>query len=244
MIPPQPNITQLMQLVIQLQAQQMQQQQAPPPPVAPMPPCHIKAALPTKFDGSPSKASSFINTCENYFILNLMTPEQQVRFALALTEGRAEHWTRTSLDSLNSLLPPPWEHDWDLFKGHFNLRFQDRQERDRAVYDLMNNKVVQITSVREFIDKVRDTCQKAGWADKLQWRDVVMNGLKREVTMALAGRFPWRWDDFVLAVEQTDKDLQHLKERERPAKKSTPSTSRDKKEAKPDQSKYKLSDSE
>jgi hypothetical protein len=124
-----------------------------------------------KFDSNPLKASAFINTCENYFVLNPMTQEQQVWFALALMEGRAEHWTRTSLDSLNSLLHPAWEHDWDLFKGHFNLRFQDRQERDQAVYDLMNNKVVQITSVREFIDKVHDTCQRAGWANELQWRD-------------------------------------------------------------------------
>jgi hypothetical protein len=108
----------------------------------------------------------------------------------------------------------------------------------------MNNKVIQITSVREFVNKVHNMCQKVGWANEQQWRDVVMNGLKREVTLALARRFPRQWDDFVLAVEQTDEDLQRLKERERLTKKMTPSVSRDKKEAKPNLSKYWLSDSE
>jgi hypothetical protein len=118
-----------MQLVIQLQQQQMQQQQMQqqhaPPLVAPAIPRHIKTALPTKFDSNPSKASTFLNACKYYFVLNPMMQEQQVCFALALTEGRADHWTCTSLDTLNSLLPPAWENDWHLFKQHFNLRFQD-----------------------------------------------------------------------------------------------------------------------
>jgi hypothetical protein len=66
-----------------------------------------------------------------------------------------------------------------------------------------------------------------------------MNGLKREVTMALAGCFPHDWDDFVVAMEQANEDLQRLKERERLAKKNTPSASKDK-DAKPNQSQYKL----
>jgi hypothetical protein len=74
-------------------------------------------------------------------------------------------------------------------------------------------------------------------------RDVVMNGLKREVTMALAGCFPHQWDDFVLTVKLANKDLHRLRERERPTKKNTPSVSKDKKDTKLDQSKYKLSDS-
>jgi hypothetical protein len=123
MSPPVP--PQLMQLVIQLQQQQMQQQLVPPPLVAPAAPHHIKAALPTKFNGSPSRASTFMNACKNYFILNPMTQEQQVQFTLALMEGRADHWTHMSLDLLNSLLPPAWENDWQLFKQYFNLRFQD-----------------------------------------------------------------------------------------------------------------------
>jgi hypothetical protein len=97
----------------------------------------------------------------------------------------------------------------------------------------MNNKVVQVTSVREFINKARNMCQKAGWINNRQWRDVVMNGLKREVTMALAGCFLQDWDDFVIAAKQADEDLQHLKERERPSKKSTPLASKEKKDVKP-----------
>jgi hypothetical protein len=100
-------------------------------------------ALPNKFDGSPAKVCSFLNMCENYFILNPMTQEQQVHFALALTEGKADHWMHTSLNACNSIDPPAWENSWLLFKRYFNLCFKDCQERDQAVYELVNGKNTQ-----------------------------------------------------------------------------------------------------
>jgi hypothetical protein len=121
--PGTPTMAQLMQMMIQVQQHQLNVQPGPRP---------IKTPMPNKFDGTPSKARTFLNACENYFVLNPMAANHRVRFALALMEGKAEYWTCTSLDSLKSTNPPAWENNWHLFKRHFNLRFGDRRERDRA----------------------------------------------------------------------------------------------------------------
>ena len=60
-----------------------------------------------------------------------------------------------------------------------------------------------------------DTCQKAGWNQEVQWMAITREGLKDEVTTAMAGRFPCTWDAFVLAIEEADEDLQCAKDRKK-----------------------------
>jgi len=125
--------------------------------------------------------------CENYFSLNHMTKEEQVHFALQLMEGDAEYWKETAFADLDNPMPPLWADNWDLFCTHFEQHFCDCQEQERAEHILTTGKLVQVTSAPDFIDKVRDTCQKAGWNNLAQWRGIVCIGLKKEITAALAG---------------------------------------------------------
>ena len=235
--PPGPSTNQLLQMIIQMQQQQMNIQASA---------IQIETPLPTKFTGNPADARTFLAECENYFVLNPMNPDQRVRFTLQLIGGDENHWKSTAMRALAAASPPDWSQNWDLFKKFFNLRFQDRQERARAVHQLLNGQIIQITSVCEFVDQVVDTCQKAGWNDEAIWRDVVRNGLKKDVTMAMAGRFPAEWNDFVIAIIDTDEDLQWNRERERPAKKTTTTSSltSTSKTQRPDKSKYKLTEEE
>jgi len=245
--------------------QQLQQPQQPQPvwvggpPAGPPPQFYhallqqrggrVKAALPKPFTGDRQKTNVFMRSCENYFILNRMTEEEQVRFALQLIEGDAEYWKETAFADLDNPMPPLWADDWDLFRAHFKQRFRDRQEQERAEHTLATGKLVQVTSASDFIDKVRDTCQKAGWNNPAQWRGIVRVGLKKEITAALAGCMPRQWDQFVDAVIDADEDLQRACNEEKKAAKKTTSysstsTSTSKDPARPNLSKYKLNNDE
>jgi len=246
----------------------------PPPPVPPVPPVwagglpagpppqfyqallqqrsgQVKVALPKPFTGDRRKTNVFMRSCENYFILNHMTEEEQVRFALQLIEGDAEYWKETTFANLDNPMPPLWADDWDLFCTHFESRFCDHQEQERAEHTLATGKLVQVTSALDFIDKVRDTCQKAGWNNPARWRGIVCIGLKKEITAALAGRMPRQWDQFIDAVIDANEDLQRVRNEEKKVAKKTTlyaststSASTSKDPACPNLSKYKLSDDE
>jgi len=79
----------------------------------------VKAALPKPFTGNRRKTNVFMRSCKNYFILNRMTKEEQVRFALQLIEGEAKYWKETMFANLDNPMPPLWADDWDLFRTHF-----------------------------------------------------------------------------------------------------------------------------
>ena len=172
-------------------------------------------------------------------------PTPTVAPAIQLINGDGKYWKTTSLAAFGAVPPLPWSQHWDRFKAQFNLRFEDRQKGERAMDNLMNGKVVQATSVRKFVDQMRDTCQRAGWNDQTQGRDVVRYGLEGERMTAMAGRFPDGWDDFAAAIIKTDEDLQRVKEKKRLAKKGTSSSSNTApRPRKPDISRYKLSEEE
>ena len=137
-----------------------------------------------------------------------------------------------------------------LFQAHFKPCFHNCQQVERAEFILTTGKLVQITNASDFLDKVRDTCQKAGWNNPTQWCTVARTGLKKEIMAALARQVPHDWDDFVNAVIDTDKDLQHACNEEKSSQKKkaststamTSSTSKD--PNRPNLSKFKLSDEE
>jgi hypothetical protein len=63
-------------------------------------PARVKANLPREFNGKPAQANSFLSHCENYFVLNPMTDEQKIRFALQLLTGDADRWRQNQLQLL------------------------------------------------------------------------------------------------------------------------------------------------
>ena len=180
------------------------------PPAAPA--IRYKIAMPTKYDGTPSRCLDFLAECENYFVMNPMTDEQQVRFTLQLLEKEADMWKRTSLLELDN--QPAWATHWYHFRAHFEDRFRDKNECRKAVNELMTGAVKQTHSAREFIDRVRDKCQRAGWNTPQQWMDTVRGSLKPELARVMIGQFPRHWDDFVNALLEADEDLQQQKGRE------------------------------
>ncbi len=231
------NMNLLLQMMAQMQQQQAHAQAGPPP--------RVKTALPAKYDRSTTLARRFLSECENYFILNPMAADQQVRFALQLLEGEAGQWKETQLDTLQLVPLPPWANNWRLFKDEFNERFEDREAQSRARHLLLTGKIVQTTTVRKFIEQVRDVCQKAGWNNEDTWMTLIREGLKDEVASIMYGRYPDVWRDFVRDIERADEDLQRHKAKKKPVfKKTTPVSSSDKLGKRPDNSKYSLTEEE
>ena len=245
---PQQGMITFQQVMQMIQAMQPLPEAIPAAPVAPVvptppvahaaPPIHYKIAMPTKYDGTPSRCMDFLAECENYFVMTPMTDEQRVRFTLQLLDKGANMWKHTSLRALDN--QPVWKSDWESFRAYFEGRFRDRNkrekavdelmsgalkqtrsardfienEREKAVDELMSGALRQTHSARDFINRVQDTCKCAGWNTQLQWMDVVRNGLKPDLARALVGRYPRRWEEFVEVVVATDEDLQILRVRE------------------------------
>jgi hypothetical protein len=205
----------------------------------------IKMALPKEYTGNPREAKRFLRNCKNYFTLNTMNAQQRVLFTLQLIEGDAAHWKNTALNELDQNPPPLWHNNWELFQGEFRSHFADPSEREKALEKLIHGKVTQVVSVKRFLDDVVQTCQEAGWTTEAQWKDVARMGLKKEVATMIAGAYPATWIDFRNRLIEVDKEIQRLKgwsDRTPPKKPSLSSSSNTtaKKETRPDNSKFKL----
>jgi len=127
----------------------------------------------------------------------------------------------------------------------------DPKERKKAAALLNHGKVVQTTSIRNFIDLVQEKCNLAHYDDVGMRQDIIEARLKPDLARAIAGRTFAGYHDFVHTLIATDEALQCLQVKE--GKKAfTPNTSAsgsgssktEKDKARPDNSKFKLTDKE
>src|SRR5260370_32326364 len=101
--------------------------------------------LPDVFNGDRTKAESFIDQLNHYFLLNLdvlgfNSPIKKVALAITLIKGpEVTGWTRAlgellrALDPVHDNVPTLWEH----FEREFQKKFQDstKHQRARALLD-------------------------------------------------------------------------------------------------------------
>ena len=193
--------------------------------------------------------------CDTYFQFYQVPDHQKVLYALQLITGDASHWKNTLSYNLRlAPVPPPWAQNWQTFQYEFLRRWVDPMESQKAMDKIMDGKVKQVTSVRDFMDELVETCQNAGWLDPGFWRELVLKGLKKEVAIMAGPYFPMDWDEFRTHLILCDEQLQRQKVREtgttqkKPASSNQVSTSSStpKKDSRPkvDNSKFKLSETE
>ena len=218
----------------------------------PAPP-RLKIATPENFTGKPKEAKKFMTKCDTYFQFYQVPDYQKVLYALQLITGDASHWKATLSYNLRvAQVPPLWSLDWHTFQYEFLQRWADPMEAQKAMDRIMDGKIKQVTSVRDFMDNVVETCQDVGWLDQNFWRELVLKGLKREVAIMAGPYFPMAWDEFRTHLILCDEQLQRQKVKEsaitpkKPTPSNQPSTSTPKKDPKPkiDNSKFKLSEAE
>ena len=97
---------------------------------------HLKAALPTAYDSTSSKAHTFLMECWTFIRLNQSSfPNDQVKilWALQLCSDKAANWKQIQTELLEMGVNVP-DHllDWDAFQKEFLLKWADLNMQDKA----------------------------------------------------------------------------------------------------------------
>jgi hypothetical protein len=102
----------------------------------------VKVALPDQFDGSASKALTFLTECNTYFALNpLQFHDHQlhIRWALQLCTDKTATWKCIQLQIMDEEDDIP-DHlvSWKLFQQNFQLKWADLHAKQKAQNKLAN----------------------------------------------------------------------------------------------------------
>ena len=97
---------------------------------------HLKAALPTAYDGTSSKAHTFLMECRTFMHLNQSSfPNDQVKilWVLQLCSDKAVNWKQIQTELLETGVNVP-NHllGWDTFQKEFLLKWVDLNMQDKA----------------------------------------------------------------------------------------------------------------
>ena len=154
---------------------------------------HLKAALPTAYDGSSSKACTFLTECQTFIQLNQSTfPNNQVKilWALQLCLDKAANWKRIQTELLEMGVDIP-DHllDWDAFQKEFLLKWVDLNVQDKARAKFASG-LKQTTSVHRYAELFEETVLEADFTNPVMLTAVFYEGLKWEIKQLLIGRRP------------------------------------------------------
>jgi len=110
-----------------------------------------------------------------------MNNVQQICFTLQLIQGDGEGWKCNQLGLISQVVPPAHLATWATFIVEFNLCFVDPKEHKKAAALLNHGKVVQTTSVRNFIDLVQEKCDLAHYNNVGMRQDIIEARLKLDL---------------------------------------------------------------
>jgi hypothetical protein len=125
---------------------------APAPAPAPRPrEPRLKAALPTTFDGTTTRACTFLAECRAFMRMNLLSfPDDDVRilWMLQLCSDKSANWKRIQMELMEgNVRPPSYLQDWDDFQTEFLLKWADMNSQKKARTRFLAG-LKQTTSVR------------------------------------------------------------------------------------------------
>ena len=111
---------------------------------------HLKSALPMTYNGTSSKARTFLSECRNFMVMNkstFPTDPLHIQWTLQLCTDKAATWKCIQLDLLESSTDvPDYLLDWDAFQEEFLLKWADLNTRNKVQARLLA-RVKQTTSV-------------------------------------------------------------------------------------------------
>ena len=111
---------------------------------------HLKSTLLMTYDGTSSKAWTFLSECHNFMVMNkstFPTDHLHIQWTLQLCTNKAATWKCIQLDLLESGTDvPDYLLDWDTFQEEFLLKWADLNAWNKAQAWLLT-RVKQTTSV-------------------------------------------------------------------------------------------------
>ena len=97
---------------------------------------HLKSTLPMTYDGTSSKAQTFLSECCNFMVMNKSTFPTNclcIRCTLQLCADKATTWKHIQLDLLESGTDvPDYLLDWDTFQEEFLLKWADLNTQNKV----------------------------------------------------------------------------------------------------------------
>ena len=154
---------------------------------------HLKAALPTAYDGTSNKARTFLTECWTFIQLNWSSfPNNQVKilWVLQLCSDKASNWKRIQTELLEMGVDVP-DHllDWDTFQKEFLLKWADLNAQDKAQAKFTSG-LKQTTLVHRYAKLFKETVLEANFTDPVILMAAFYKGLKWEIKQLLIGRRP------------------------------------------------------
>ena len=152
---------------------------------------HLKAALPTAYDSTSSKACTFLTECWTFMCLNWSSsPNDQVKilWALQLCLDKAVNWKCIQTELLEMGVDVP-DHllDWDTFQKDFLLKWVDLNAQGKAQAKF-TSRLKQTTSVCHFAELFEETVLEANFTNSIMLMAVLYKGLKWEIKQLLIRR--------------------------------------------------------
>jgi hypothetical protein len=97
---------------------------------------HLKAALPTTFDGTTARARTFLAECRAFIRMNSSSfPDDDVRilWMLQLCSDKSANWKQIQMELMEgNVRPPSYLRDWDDFQTEFLLKWADMNSQKKA----------------------------------------------------------------------------------------------------------------
>ena len=164
----------------------------------------LKAALPTMFDGTPTKARTFLAECRTFMKLNASSfPDDETRilWTLQLCSDKAANWKRVQMEILEGTgRIPDCLRRWDEFQQEFLLKWADLNAQKKARAKFAAG-LKQTTSVRRYVELFDEVVLEATYSDPIILAGSFYEGLKWEVKRDLVGRTPDLTDLKALAIQ-------------------------------------------
>lgn len=128
----------------------------------------LKVAVPDVFDGTLSKAETFLRQCSLYFHarkLDFQDDQDKISFALSYMKGGiAGPWADQVVEKYEEPDREPVFEDWDAFKEEFKAAFGDPNPAGTARYK-MDQLRQGIHTADEYVASFRELVPKTGYND-------------------------------------------------------------------------------
>ena len=151
----------------------------------------LKIALPTAFDGTTTKARTFLAECRNYMELNessFSNDHVRILWTLMLCSDKAANWKLIQLETMEGTgHVPEYLRRWDDFQKEFLLKWGDLNAKRKARAKFVAG-IKQTTSVRQYTELFEDLVLEADFHDPVILAAYFYEGLKWEVRCDLIGR--------------------------------------------------------
>ena len=169
----------------------------------------LKAALPSTYNSTSSKACTFLRECWTFMCLNQSSfPNDQVKilWALQLCSDKAVNWKQIQTELLEMGVNVP-NHllDWDAFQKEFLLKWVDLNVQDKAQAKFAS-RLKQTTSVCHFAKLFKETVLEAEFTDLVMLTAAFYKGLKWEIKQLLIRRQPEALADLKSLAIPLDKE--------------------------------------